>query len=49
MSCANGETKEVDVVSIEITDKLGQDSTLYFLDKIDKTREEIFKSIFKNI
>lgn len=44
VSCANGETKEVDVVSIEITDKLGQDSTLYFLDKIDNgkaTLEEL--------
>ncbi len=44
VSCANGEPKEVDVISIEVTDMLGQDSTLYFLDKIDKgtaTLEEL--------
>jgi len=44
MSCANGESKEVEVVSIKAMDSLGPDSTLYFLDKIDNgtaTLEEL--------
>ena len=44
MSCVHGESKEVEVVSIKVTDRLGLDSTLYFLDKIDNataTLEEL--------